>query len=150
MKFQKKRILSLLGVLSAIFLFSCGEKKEDIYLECYTYDIWDGKFGENSEVSIKLDLEDRRAASKNKFHNINTDKELSVSDTHYSFDSYTPMWSKISKYEMLDVPITLKLDRITLRLEMTSDLPEYPYNRVLFCTKVPYDESGFKVPTIQI
>jgi len=48
------------------------------------------------------------------------------------------------------IPITLKLDSITLRLEMTSDLPKFPYNRVLWCTKVPYDESGFKVPSNQI
>ena len=102
MKFQKKRILSLLGVLSALFLFSCGEKKQDIYLECYTYDIFDGKFGENSEVSIKLDLEDRRAAYKYKRQNINTDKKLSVSDTHYSSYSYTPNYTKFSKYEVLD------------------------------------------------
>ena len=95
-------------------------------------------------MSIKLDLEDRRAAYKYKRQNINTDNKLFVSDTHYSFDSHT------YDYKSQWIPTTIKLDRTTLKLDMTSDDPEYRYREVLMCTKVPYDESGFKVPSNQI
>ena len=56
MKFQK-RVLSFLGVLSTLFLFSCGEKKENIYLEC-SYRPGEGPIWKaDPRVFITIDLE---------------------------------------------------------------------------------------------
>jgi len=88
MKFQK-RVLSFLGVLSTLFLFSCGEKKENIYLEC-SYRPGEGPIWKaDPRVFITIDLENMTGTNADHRSSMFGKEPLSISERFYSFEIST-------------------------------------------------------------
>jgi len=121
---------TLLIFISTLFLFSCGEKKENIYLECTAHS-W-GEYVHNPYAFITLDFENKVGIYGGKRGNF-IKAPLSISDRFYSFKNEIPGWQHTYTINRA----TLEYERSALNLnDNTTSLRKHRCKKVQSFNKI--------------